>query len=75
MGLRRITKRDGSGIQTDGSNVTEGDHSIDVKWTDWTGTTHRYHIRKDEIVDDREWPVGVFMVIGVIVLLLLVAQC
>lgn len=76
MATRRITTKDGSWVQSDADDVTDGDHSIDVKWKDWTGTTHRHHIRKEDIVDDREFSGGgVVMVAAVVILLLLAAQC
>jgi hypothetical protein len=76
MPTRRITKKDGSWFQVDGDDVTDGDHSIDVKFKDWTGTTHRHHINKTDIVDDREWSVNPLAVAAVVILFLLLAsQC
>jgi hypothetical protein len=77
MALRKITTKDGSWYRVDANDVTDGDHSIDVKYKDWTGTTHRHHIDKGDITQDVEWSPGSFVAIGAVVfiLLMLASNC
>jgi hypothetical protein len=72
MALRKITTKDGSWYRAHQENVTDGDHSIDVKIKDWTGTTHRHHIDKRDITEDVEWSPGSFVAIAAVVFILLV---